>query len=226
MYATTSRRCADAPGEEQEVVDVFPVGLAGIALGGFRGELWICPGYKVTQGEQLRRNEEHTEPGVALVLGAGNQYPLVALDIFQMLVVQSRVVVCKMNPVNDYLGPFLREALAPLVREGFVEFVYGGAEVGSLLVHHPLIDPAGPLHIPPRAFEARMPDGGRVSHDGRDVPIIHVQACMVDGQHCADDVGGGEERGWEPRLSKLHDDHAVLEDVHRRVSVLPHHPSL
>lgn len=139
MYATTSRRCADAPGEEQEVVDVFPVGLAGIALGGFRGELWICPGYKVTQGEQLRRNEEHTEPGVALVLGAGNQYPLVALDIFQMLVVQSRVVVCKMNPVNDYLGPFLREALAPLVREGFVEFVYGGAEVGSLLVHHPLI---------------------------------------------------------------------------------------
>ena len=44
-------------------------------------------------------------------------------------------------------------------------------------------DPAGPLHIPPRAFEARMPDGGRVSHDGRDVPIIHVQACMVDGHH-------------------------------------------
>lgn len=32
-----------------------------------------------------------------------------------------------MNPVNDYLGPLLRRALAPLVERGFVEFAYGGA---------------------------------------------------------------------------------------------------
>ncbi len=139
MHAITSRRSAAASGEKQEIIDVFPVGLAGIALGGFRGELWICPGRKVTQGEQLRRNEQHTEPGVALVLGAGNQYPLAVLDILQMLALQSRVVVCKMNPVNEYMGPILREALAPLVREGFVEFVYGGADVGSMLVDHPLV---------------------------------------------------------------------------------------
>ena len=120
-------------------MDVFPMGLTALALGGFRGELWICPGHKVTQGEQLRRNEQDTEPGVALVLGAGNQYPLAILDILQMLALQSRVVVCKMNPVNEYVGPLLRKALAPLVREGFVEFVYGGADVGEMLVDHPLV---------------------------------------------------------------------------------------
>ena len=146
MHATTSRPCADSSGgerqerqERQDVVDVFPMGLTALALGGFRGELWICPGHKVTQGEQLRRNEQDTEPGVALVLGAGNQYPLAILDILQMLALQSRVVVCKMNPVNEYVGPLLRKALAPLVREGFVEFVYGGADVGEMLVDHPLV---------------------------------------------------------------------------------------
>jgi hypothetical protein len=38
-----------------------------------------------------------------------------------------QVVVVKMNPVNDYLGPLLRKAFAPLVEAGFVEFAYGGA---------------------------------------------------------------------------------------------------
>jgi len=55
--------------QRQAVVDVGPQGLAALALGGFRGELWICPGYEVTQGSTMRYNEEHTEPGVALVLG-------------------------------------------------------------------------------------------------------------------------------------------------------------
>lgn len=138
IYSSSSRRGKTAS-EDQKIVDVFPLGLAGLALGGFRGELWICPGHEVTQGEQLRHNEQHTEPGVALVLAAGNHYPLAVLDILHMLAFQSRVVVCKMNPVNEYVGPLLRQALAPLVREGFVEFVYGGADVGSMLVNHPLV---------------------------------------------------------------------------------------
>ena len=55
--------------QRQAVVDVGPQGLEALALGGFRGELWISPGYEVTQGSAMRYNEEHTEPGVALVLG-------------------------------------------------------------------------------------------------------------------------------------------------------------
>ena len=37
-----------------------------------------------------------------------------------------QVVVAKMNPVNDYLGPLLRRAFEPFVERGFVEFAYGG----------------------------------------------------------------------------------------------------
>lgn len=39
--------------------------------------------------------------GVALVLGAGNQLPVVALDILHKLAVEGEAVLCKMNPVNE-----------------------------------------------------------------------------------------------------------------------------
>ncbi len=56
------------------------------------------------------------------------------------LLVEGQVCVLKMNPVNDYLGPFLEEAFGNLVRDGFVQLVYGGADVGDYLCHHPGID--------------------------------------------------------------------------------------
>lgn len=34
---------------------------------------------------------------------------MVALDILHKLLAEDEVVVAKMNPVNDYLGPLLRE---------------------------------------------------------------------------------------------------------------------
>jgi hypothetical protein len=44
-----------------------------------------------------------------LLSGAGNQVPVVALDILHMLFAEDRVVLAKMNPVNDYYGPLLRQ---------------------------------------------------------------------------------------------------------------------
>lgn len=41
--------------------------------------------------------------------GAGNQLPVVALDILHMLLAEDQVVLVKMNPVNDYYGPLLRQ---------------------------------------------------------------------------------------------------------------------
>lgn len=41
--------------------------------------------------------------------GAGNQLPVVALDILHMLVAEDAVVLVKMNPVNDYYGPLLKQ---------------------------------------------------------------------------------------------------------------------
>lgn len=42
------------------------------------------------------------------MLGAGNQTPVAPLDILHKLVAENAVVVCKMNPVNEYMGPFIR----------------------------------------------------------------------------------------------------------------------
>lgn len=41
--------------------------------------------------------------------GAGNQLPVVGLDILHMLLAEDHVVLVKMNPVNDYYGPLLRQ---------------------------------------------------------------------------------------------------------------------
>lgn len=48
------------------------------------------------------------EGEVALVLGAGNQTPVACMDILHKLFVDDAVVVCKMNPVNEYLGKYIR----------------------------------------------------------------------------------------------------------------------
>lgn len=41
------------------------------------------------------------------------QVPVVALDIAHKLLVEDQVVVCKMNPVNAWAGPFIRCPLLP-----------------------------------------------------------------------------------------------------------------
>ena len=61
----------------------------------------------------LYRNKQDGQPGngtIALVLGAGNQVPVVCFDILHMLFAEDAVVICKMNPVNEYLGPYIRWA--------------------------------------------------------------------------------------------------------------------
>ena len=45
---------------------------------------------------------------VSLVLGAGNQTPVACMDILHKLFVDDAVAVCKMNPVNEYLGEYIR----------------------------------------------------------------------------------------------------------------------
>ena len=51
---------------------------------------------------------------MALVLGAGNQISVVMYDILHMLLVEDAVVICKMNPVNEFLGSFIRCAASSL----------------------------------------------------------------------------------------------------------------
>lgn len=76
--------------------------------------------------------------------GAGNQTPVVALDILHKLIACDEVVVVKLNPVNEYLGPVFRKMFTPFVKRGFLEFVYGGKEVGAYLTQH---DKISSIHL-------------------------------------------------------------------------------
>jgi acyl-CoA reductase-like NAD-dependent aldehyde dehydrogenase len=129
----------------QAVVDVFPVtAYDRLLLNGYKAQVWIEPGVSAEQTRQdaagMYRGAGYGYPGVALVLGAGNVGTITTLDILDQLFAQGNVCVVKMNPVNDYLGPFYEKIFSEFVSRGWLRFVYGGADVGGYLAHHPKVD--------------------------------------------------------------------------------------
>ncbi len=90
--------------------------------------------------------------GVSLVLGAGNVASIPPMDVLYKMFVEGNVCILKMNPVNEYLGPFLERAFAPLIQGGYLAVVYGGGEVGAYLSRHEAVDD---IHI----------TGSDVTHD-------------------------------------------------------------
>lgn len=80
------------------------------------------------------------DEGIALVLGAGNVSSIAPTDAFSKFFQEGKVVLLKMNPVNEYLGPIFERAFAPLINAGFLRIVYGGADVGSYAINHDLVD--------------------------------------------------------------------------------------
>lgn len=128
---------------DQLIVDVEPERAERAQLGDARFEVWIEPGVdeKTLRAEQALRYRRRREKGeVCLVLGAGNASVLVPSDVLHALFSEDRVVVLKMNPVNEYLGPLMEEAFAPLIRRGFLGVTYGGIAESAHLTDHPLVD--------------------------------------------------------------------------------------
>jgi aldehyde dehydrogenase (NAD(P)+) len=128
----------------QVAVEVFPLNVyERLLLSGINAEIWMEPGITV---ENLRDHmatfykQKNPQGKVALVLGAGNVSSITPMDVLHKLFNEGAVCVVKMNPVNDYLGPIFEEIFTSLIAYGFVEFVYGGGEVGSYLAHHPGVD--------------------------------------------------------------------------------------
>jgi len=126
----------------QLCVQVFPGSLYDRGLlPGVKAEVRLdatLPGDDVPQAGfyQLARPAGR----VALVLGAGNVSSIPALDVLHKLFVEGQVVILKMNPVNAYLGPIFEEAMKPLIDQGYLAIVYGGADVGKELCEHEQID--------------------------------------------------------------------------------------
>lgn len=130
------------------VARVFPSNMMDrLMLAGFYADVWIHKGKPASQGAIYRKSaapQERREGRVCLVLGGGNVSSIPAMDAFYKLFVENEVVLLKMNPVNEALGPVLAEALAPLVTGGWLEIVYGDADVGAHAAAHPKI---GSLHV-------------------------------------------------------------------------------
>ena len=128
----------------QVAVKVFPYDKWDpLLFNGFEAEIWMQPGVEqkeLADTMGVFYKEEAPEGIVSLVLGAGNVASIGPLDVIYKLFVEGQVCLLKMNPVNDYLGPFVEEAFSEFIERGFVEVVYGGADVGAYLCQHEGID--------------------------------------------------------------------------------------
>jgi len=128
----------------QVVAKVFPQSFYDrLLLPGTSAEVWMQPGVTinaVVDGQAGFYQGDHGEGNVCLVLGAGNVSMLVPSDFLYKLFVEGQVVLLKLNPVNAYLGSVIQEAFQALIEPGFLRIVYGGAEEGNYLCHHPDID--------------------------------------------------------------------------------------
>lgn len=127
----------------QTVVDVFPTNIwEKLVFQGYTHEVRLLPGVSVEQAkERMGRiyQAEKDDGGIALVLGAGNVSSIAPTDVFYKLFAEDRVCILKMNPVNERIGPHLEKALAPLVIDGYLRIVYGGATEGAYLTQHNLV---------------------------------------------------------------------------------------
>ncbi len=126
-------------------VGVMPADvLDRLLFTGFSAEVRLQPGVSAAEAAdrmgRIYRSGYTADPAVALVLGAGNVSSIGPMDALYQLFALDRVVLLKMNPVNEHLGPHIGEALAPLVRAGVLRIVYGGGEVGAYLTDHDEVD--------------------------------------------------------------------------------------
>jgi aldehyde dehydrogenase (NAD(P)+) len=111
-----------------------------VVFRGYRADVWLDRTIAPERVATLPSTLTEREGEVALVLGAGNVASIGVVDALGQCFVEGRACMLKASPVNDYLGPLLELAVAPLVNEGFLALAYGGADVGAYLAAHPAVD--------------------------------------------------------------------------------------
>ena len=125
-------------------VQVFPAGAFDrITFPQTMAEIYMQPGVTrrdagLRAGRRLRR-PRRPMPGRRWSWRPGTS-PRSARDVLSKLFVEGKVVVMKANPVNDYLVPYWRRALAALLGAGVLRIVDGGTAVGQYLTAHPRVD--------------------------------------------------------------------------------------
>ena len=128
----------------QVVAQVVPYDLKeALALPGMHAEVWMDPSVSLKDGGIPQASFYHNldkKGQVCLVLGAGNVSGLISGDFMYKLFVEGQVVALKMNPVNEYLGPILKEGFKALINAGFLQILHGGAQEGTYLCNHAAVD--------------------------------------------------------------------------------------
>lgn len=142
---------------------------------GLDGQVWMEPGVSATDVPTAAFYRRSDPVGaVSLVLGAGNIASIPSNDLLFKLYNQGEVVALKFNPVNQYLGEFFEEIFAPFVDGGYVRFIYGGADVGEYLTHHPGVET---IHITgsDRTHDAIVfgRDASAAERKANDLPVLH-----------------------------------------------------
>ena len=123
----------DGP-DGRKIANVFPRGLyQHMLFGGYAGELWF-------HEEPTINNPMDHEEATWLCLGAGNQATVVGCDIAHLVFSEGVSLICKLNPVNDYLQPHMIKAFQPLVDLGILQICCGGVQTAQALIHHNGID--------------------------------------------------------------------------------------
>ncbi|MCP4445798.1 MAG: aldehyde dehydrogenase [Myxococcales bacterium] len=121
-------------------VEVFPNSKIDKALfSGFKGHVLMQEGIDRAAAEERQARfygSARASGGISLVLGAGNVSSIPPMDAFTKMFIYGRVVLLKMNPVNEWVGPCLERALKPLIDSGYLRIVYGGGDIGKYLVEN------------------------------------------------------------------------------------------
>ena len=133
-------KAAYARPDGQVVAPVVPsTAWDGILFQGFTAEVWMDPNVSLAELSNHQAAFYRNKPSsgqIGLVLGAGNVASIGPMDALYKLFIEGQVVILKMNPVNEYLGPFIDRAFSSLSERGFFKVVYGGAEEGKYLCTH------------------------------------------------------------------------------------------
>lgn len=128
----------------QIALDVYPKGFdESLLFAGLTAEVWMQPGVNddnLADSVAPFYKEDDPDGCVSVVLGAGNIASIAVMDAMYALFNEGRVVIVKMNPINDYLGPIFEEVFADLISDGFVRFAYGAGDVGAYIAAHDSVD--------------------------------------------------------------------------------------
>lgn len=204
-------------GAGQLAVQVFPRTVFDrLLLSGVTAEVWMEPGVdRAGLGETMGRasaTSDALDGKLSLVLGAGNITSIAPLDALHKLFIDNSVVILKLNPVLDSLGDVFARILEPLISEGFLQIVSGGAEVGAYLATHPLVET---LHI----------TGSAQSHDaivfgaGPGGAARRAEASPLNTRPITSELGGVSPTivmpgRWTPADLKFQAEHVATQKLH------------